>query len=354
MVMSVSRSKRKMDHIKHALSTGQSRLTGFDDITFVHQSLPNCSVEQVELSTKIGELALSSPIFINAMTGGGGDATYQINRKLAIAAKEANIPIAVGSQMSALKDPEEVKTYKVVREENKAGIIFANLGSEATVEQARAAVEMVEANALQVHLNTIQELTMPEGDRDFIGALSRIEDIVTHMDIPVIVKEVGFGMSMETVRKLQSIGVAAIDVGGSGGTNFARIENERRERYLSFFNTWGIPTAISIIEAKEKQPNLSIIGSGGIQDSLDIVKALALGANATGLAGRFLKALVEKGLDSLIEDIEDTKEDIKIIMTALGVTTIADLQKVPLVISGSTHHWLTERGIDTKKYSYRE
>lgn len=351
--MNVTRAKRKADHIRHALKTGQDLQTGFDDIAFVHQSIPDCSVEQVKLSTKIGELYLSSPIFINAMTGGGGEATYQINRKLAIAAREANIPIAVGSQMSAIKDPTEVQTYQVVRDEYPDGILFANLGSEATIDQAKAAVHMIRANALQIHLNTIQELTMPEGDRDFTGTLKRIERLVREIEVPVIVKEVGFGMSQETVRKLETIGVTMIDVGGFGGTNFSKIENERREQLLSFFDSWGIPTVNSIIEAKEASSKLAIIGSGGIRNSVEIVKALALGTSAVGMAGKFLKVLIDGGVESLADEINRTKEEITILMTALGAKTIPDLERTSLVISGPTHHWLTERRIDTKKYSNR-
>ncbi|MFB6465990.1 type 2 isopentenyl-diphosphate Delta-isomerase [Cytobacillus sp. Hz8] len=349
----MSRSKRKWEHIQHALSTGQKRLNGFEDIAFVHQSLPDSSVNLVSLNTKIGELSLSSPILINAMTGGGGERTKQINRNLAEVAKVTGVALAVGSQMSGLKDPSEVETYKVIREVNPKGLIFGNLGSEATVEQARKAIEMIEANALQIHLNTIQELTMPEGDRNFIGALTRIEKMIQQIEIPVIVKEVGFGMSRETVQLLQSIGVTAIDIGGFGGTNFAEIENKRREKSLSFFNEWGIPTVVSIIEANEDSHEIDIIGSGGLQSSLDIIKALALGANATGLAGYFLKVLVKEGMESLIKQIEQTHQELMIIMTALGAKSIQELKNIPLVIFGDTHHWLNERGIDTKKFSQR-
>lgn len=349
----MTRSKRKWDHIQYALSTGQTRLSGFDDITFVHQSLPDVSVNQIQLASQIGELELSSPIFINAMTGGGGENTYQINRDLAQVAYRTNIAMAVGSQMSALKDPEERKTYEIVRQENPTGIIIGNLGSEATPEQAKAAVDMISADALQIHLNTVQELTMPEGDRSFVGALNRIDKIVQSLNVPVFVKEVGFGMSMETAVKLSSVGVSAIDVGGFGGTNFAKIENERRDRTLSFFNQWGIPTAVSIIEAKESQSELSIIGSGGIQTSLDMLKALSLGASAVGLAGYFLKILLKSGKDSLENEISEIKNELIMMMTALGATTVSDLQKAPIIISGSTHHWLNERGIQTSKYSQR-
>jgi isopentenyl-diphosphate Delta-isomerase len=349
----LTRSKRKWDHIQFALSTGQSRDTGFDDITFIHQSLPDRSTEQVSLDTMIGELSLSSPLFINAMTGGGGERTEHINKQLAIVAKETKVAMAVGSQMSSIKNPSEINTYKVVRKENPDGLIFANLGSEATVEQALQAVDMLEANALQIHLNTIQELTMPEGDRDFTDALLRIEEMVNKIPVPVIVKEVGFGVSRETAKKLTQVGVSIVDVGGFGGTNFAKIENERRNRLLAFFNSWGIPTAVSIAEVKSAFPELTVLGSGGIQSSLDIVKALSLGASAAGLAGYLLKIVLSEGIEATIKEIEEMKLEIGVMMTALGARNMEELQMVPLLIEGKSHHWLNERGINTKFYSNR-
>jgi isopentenyl-diphosphate Delta-isomerase len=349
----VSRSRRKWDHIQYALETGQKRLTGFDDIKFVHQSLPDTNLESIKLQSKIGELTLSSPIFINAMTGGGGEQTYQINRELAIAAKETGIAIAVGSQMAALKDPVERKTYEVVRKENPHGIILANLGSEATLAQAKAAVDMIDADGIQIHLNVIQELTMPEGDKDFTGALKRIEELVQGLEVPVIVKEVGFGISAETASALASSGIRFTDIGGYGGTNFASIENKRRRRELSFFEDWGIPTAASLVESKTAVPQMSFIASGGIQSSTDIVKALSLGADAAGIAGFLLSILVEHGTDSLIEEIMRMKEEISIIMAALGASEIEKLRNSPLIIAGDTFHWLEQRGINTKKFSQR-
>lgn len=342
-----------MDHIQHALTTGQVRQTGFDDVMFVHQSLPNLSTTDIQLNTKIGELTLSSPIFINAMTGGGGKRTWEINKALAEVANICDVGLAVGSQMSAIKDQDEANTYKIVRKANPDGQIFANLGSEATVEQAKQAVDMLEADALQIHLNVIQELVMPEGDRDFTGALGRIDRIVNSLNVPVIVKETGFGISRESAMKLVNVGVSIIDVSGFGGTNFSKIENERRTQRLEFFNNWGIPTAASIAEVKHAVPGTSIIGSGGIQKPMDIAKAVALGASAVGMAGYFLKVFMEEGQEGLIQLIHQTHDELRWMMTALGASTIDELQQAPIMITGETYHWLTQRGVDCSAYSNR-
>ncbi|MBA4536065.1 type 2 isopentenyl-diphosphate Delta-isomerase [Bacillus aquiflavi] len=350
----MSRKKRKSDHLHYALKKGQKGLSGFEDITFVHNSLPESSLSEIKLNSRIGELSLSSPIFINAMTGGGGKKTYEVNKQLGFVASQTGLAIAVGSQMSAIKDQSERKTFEVVREQNPNGIVIGNLGMEATVDHAKMAIDMIGADALQIHLNVIQELTMPEGDRCFKGVFERINDIVTSVNVPVIVKEVGFGLSMEAVRLLSALNICAVDIGGYGGTNFAEIENERRARMLTFFNEWGIQTTSSIVEAKTITNSLTIIASGGIQTSLDIAKAISLGADAVGIAGFFLKLLVEKGTEGLIKEIQLLNEELKFMMTALGVKNIAELQNIPLVITGETHHWLTERGIDTTLYSRRK
>nr|WP_263325892.1 type 2 isopentenyl-diphosphate Delta-isomerase [Neobacillus sp. Marseille-Q6967] len=349
----MSRSERKWDHIRFALENGQQRLTAFDDVQFIHQSLPNIDVSDVSLHQKIGGLSLSSPIFINAMTGGGGEKTYRINKQFAQIAKVCGMAMAVGSQMSAIKDTAERYTYEIVRKENPSGIIIANLGSEALPDHAKMAIDMIEANAIQIHLNVIQELTMPEGDREFSGALRRIEEIVRKVDVPVIVKEVGFGMSKETVQKLSDIGVSIVDIGGYGGTNFAQIENKRRSKSFTFFNEWGIPTAVSIFEASNAEREVSIIGSGGMMSGIEIAKGLAAGANAAGLAGYFLKILIDEGIDSLYEEILLLQNELTMIMTAVGAKSINELQKAPIMITGQTFHWLSQRGIDTKKYSQR-
>ena len=353
MITLTLRSVRKNEHIAHAIETGQEKKHGFDDVQFVHQSLPNMNSERVDISTTIGELVMSSPIFINAMTGGGGERTKDVNQRLAEVAKHANIGIAVGSQMAAIKNVEERESYSIVRKVNPKGVIIGNLGSEATVEQAKTAVDMLEANALQIHLNVVQELVMPEGDRDFSGAIDRIEKIVNALPVPVIVKEVGYGMSKEAAKKLADAGVSIVDVGGFGGTNFSKIENMRREKVLQFFNDWGIQTTSSIVEVVKSQPFMHVIASGGIQNALDIVKSLSLGATATGLAGYFLKILLDDGEEALVKEIESMHSEIKMLMTALGVENVNELKKVPLVISGPTYHWLKQRGFSTEEYSQR-
>jgi isopentenyl-diphosphate Delta-isomerase len=349
----VSRSERKWDHIRYALENRQTHSSAFNDIKFIHQGLPDIGLIDVGLDHEIGGLCLSSPIFINAMTGGGGEKTYQINKELAIVAKNTGLTMAVGSQMASLKDKTQKYTYEIVRKENPTGIIIANLGSEATSDEAKAAIEMIEADALQIHLNVIQELTMPEGDRNFSDALKRIESIVNEVTVPVIVKEVGFGMAKETVHSLSSIGVKIVDVGGSGGTNFAEIENKRREKSLSFFNQWGIPTGVSILEAASVSNNVSVIGSGGFMSAHDIAKGIAIGADAIGMAGYFLQILVRDGLEVLQKEIEALHYELTMIMTALGAKTISDLKKAPLIISGESYHWLNQRGIDTQSFAQR-
>ncbi|WP_332693489.1 type 2 isopentenyl-diphosphate Delta-isomerase [Halalkalibacter lacteus] len=349
----MSRATRKLDHIHHALSTGQDLTHGFEDIAFVHNSLPEMNLEHINLSSQIGELTLSSPIFINAMTGGGGEKTKKINEQLAEVAAQTGVGIAVGSQMAALREEKHRQSFQVVRKIHSKGIIFANLGSEATVEQAKRAVDMIEANALQIHVNVIQELVMSEGDRDFTNTMSRIENIVHGIEVPVIVKEVGFGMSKETVETLASVGVFAVDVGGFGGTNFSKVENKRRQRRLDFFNEWGITTTSSLLEAYHANTNIHVFASGGLQSALDLAKAIALGASAGGFAGYFLRILLEKGQEALLNEVKQLEEDLRYILTALQAINPLELRKKSIIISGDTYHWATQRGFRVSTLSRR-
>ncbi|SDO94992.1 type 2 isopentenyl-diphosphate Delta-isomerase [Halobacillus aidingensis] len=338
----MSRSERKIDHIRHAISHEREIHNHFDDIEIVHQSLARLNFEDIQMNIQVGELYLSSPLFVNAMTGGGGEETMAINRNLAIAAKETGIGMAVGSQMSALKNVEERKTYEIVREMNPEGVIFANVGSEATLDQAREAVRMLHADALQIHINTLQEMIMPEGDRDFSQRMHRIQDIIDHIDVPVIVKEVGYGMSKETADTLYQMGVRHLDVGGRGGTNFSRVENMRRERAYTSFNNWGIPTPVSVLETSISD-DLHVFASGGVRNGLDGAKAMVLGAKGFGMAGSLLKILVNEGREALTEEIHHILHEFKIAMMLQNALHPKKLNGKPHVMLGYTKQWYDQR-----------
>jgi isopentenyl-diphosphate delta-isomerase len=244
---------------------------------------------------------------------------------------------------------------------NPHGIVFGNLGSEATLEQAERAVEMLQADALQIHLNVMQELIMPEGDRNFTGMLERISLITERIGINVIVKEVGFGIAQESATALFQAGIKILDVGGAGGTNFAAIENARRSLPMDWLNDWGCKTAVSLLEVLNAvkgmevptRNHISVIGTGGIRSSLEICKALALGASAVGIAGTFLKTLRSEGTSALINQIAAFHQELKLIMTALGAPTIQDLWNVPVIITGETAQWCDLRGVDLRQYAGR-
>ncbi|MCF6093523.1 type 2 isopentenyl-diphosphate Delta-isomerase [Microaerobacter geothermalis] len=349
----MSRELRKAEHIRLALSTEEQIFgNGLNDIQFVHNCIPNINLDEIRLNTIIGELVLSSPIILNAMTGGSKE-SEKINQSLAIVSRELDFPMAVGSQMAAVMDPSLASSYSIVRKENPNGILFANLGSEATIEQAKVAVEMIEANAIQIHLNAVQELVMPEGDKNFKGMIERLRRIIEEMPIPVIVKEVGFGMAREEILLLSQIGADAVDIGGFGGTNFAQIENKRRnENPFPLFNQWGIHTAESLLEGRGC--HVQLIASGGIYHGLDVAKAIALGADAVGIARPFLKSVYESGIEEAIKKGKSILDELRLVMAALGISNIQELKRTPLVIMGKTAEWAKLRGVDIASFARRK
>ncbi|WP_053219384.1 type 2 isopentenyl-diphosphate Delta-isomerase [Virgibacillus senegalensis] len=339
----MNRKQRKLEHIKYAIESNREGWSPFDDMEIVHQSVTSLHWEDIDLHTNVGGLALSSPLFVNAMTGGGGSKTEKINAQLAAAAAESGIGMSVGSQMSALKDAEEEPSYRIVRKENPNGIVFANIGSEATLKQAQRAVDMLEADALQIHLNVLQELIMPEGDRDFRQMEKRVEAIVQNIPVPVVVKEVGHGLSKETAIRLHELGVTYLDAAGMGGTNFSKVENRRRKDPLSVFDNWGIPTPASVKEIKAALPEAHVLASGGIRNGMDGAKSLILGAEAFGMAGSLLKILLEDGVDSLVGRIASIHHELKIVMLLLECRQPAQLAGKPYVVSGHLKDWFEQR-----------
>ncbi|NMA92852.1 MAG: type 2 isopentenyl-diphosphate Delta-isomerase [Firmicutes bacterium] len=340
------RLRRKDEHLFFA----QGQRPGFADFTdihFIHNCLPELNIQGVTICTSLLGKVHRSPLFINAVTGGTRRAS-KINADLAWVAKKSSLPMAVGSQLVALDYPPAIPSFKVVRQVNPAGEIWANLGGYATPEQARRAIEMVNADALQIHLNVPQELAMAEGDTSFRGILNRIAEIVVQVNVPVIVKEVGFGIAREEAQELKKIGVAAIDVGGKGGTNFIKIEQSRQSKALyPSLQDWGLPTAITLIESLTATGGkVDIFAAGGMASALNIAKALALGAAGIGLAAWPVYILLKEGRTALLRKIQALEQELRAIMLLVGAADIAKLQEVPLVITGFTAEWLRQRGLD--------
>nr|WP_246369216.1 type 2 isopentenyl-diphosphate Delta-isomerase [Listeria rustica] len=338
------RSRRKDEHITLAYGQYDDHSTAFQDIRFAPQSLPNFHKEDVSLQTHFAEQQFDAPFYINAMTGGSAR-TKQLNQQLAIIARETGLAMAVGSQSAALHDADLISTYSIVRTENPDGPIFANLSADSSVDNARRAVDMLGANALQLHINVAQELVMKEGDRDFSNWLQAIEKIVAIQEFPVIVKEVGFGMSREVMEQLQDTGVKTIDIGGKGGTNFAKIESDRRrDEAYQFLEDWGFTTAESLLDCQNS--SVEILASGGIKTPLDIVKSLALGAKSVGVAGAVLHQLKKTDVEQTSQMLLDWKSELRSVMTLLGAKSVPELTQKSLLIQGKLHQFATLRHVN--------
>lgn len=344
---------RKDEHVSLARAFHQKpKENDFDDVRLIHSSLVNTRPEEIDLSTEILGLKLSAPFYINAMTG-GSEKTKKINHDLAIIARETNLMMATGSVSAALKDPNVADSYTVVREVNPNGLILGNMGAGRTSNDAKKIVDLLQADGFQIHLNVPQELVMPEGDRDFHEWSKNIAETVQQLAVPVIVKEVGFGMNRETIQQLQALGVKAVDVSGRGGTSFSQIENARRKkRELNYLDDWGQSTVISLLEAQEIN-DLTILASGGIRNAYDIFKALCLGAKAVGISAGILDHLISNGIDATVEMIEDWKIQLRRLYLMTDKATTADLVHNPIILSGAPKEWCEARGIDYKKLALR-
>ena len=337
------RKYRKREHIENYLRSSYTGNPLFDDVLLMHNSLPECDFYEVDTSTMFLNKKINFPLMINAMTG-GSEFTEDINRDLSLIAKEFNLPMAVGSQTLAMEDKDAIKSYQIVRENMKDGIVLGNLSGRATVDEAKFAVEMIGADGLQIHLNPAQELAMDEGDRTFRGILTNIEKIVASLDVPVIVKEVGFGMSKEVVKRLYDSGVRIVDVSGYGGTNFMEVENLRNpENDISELYSWGIPTAMSVIGAKSLElDDLQIISSGGVRNSLDIAKSIAIGADMVAISGEILSYLIHGGYEYTMQYLAGLIYKTKIVMTLTGSKNIEELKETKYFITGRLKDLLCE------------
>lgn len=359
---------RKDAHIALAQEQYHSHANaGFDDIRFVPNALPQLSVESVDTSVSVFDNAAvwSYPLYINAMTG-GSEHTRSINASLARVAAKTGVAMASGSLSAALRDSSLASTFSVIREENPNGFVMANVSAGASVSDAMRAVDLLEANALQVHLNAAQELVMPEGDRDLSSWLENIENIeqivsaassVSAAGVPVMVKETGCGLSAKNVEMLRNVGVRYVDISGRGGTNFVSIENARRKfGDFDYLADWGFSTVESLLDvlhsscvckSSSNQNSLSVFASGGIRNPLDVLRALSLGARSAGVAGEFLHTLMCSGEDALLQQITSWQSQIRTLMALLGRKTVDDVRlHTSVLLSGAAADFAKLRGVN--------
>ncbi|HKQ61432.1 MAG TPA: type 2 isopentenyl-diphosphate Delta-isomerase [Candidatus Polarisedimenticolaceae bacterium] len=325
---------RKAEHIRLALEERmQLERNFFEEYAFEHQALPEIDFDEIETTTSFLGRPLAAPLLISCMTGGTDDAR-RINRNLAQGAQEVGIAVGVGSQRKALEDESKAESFRI-RPLAPTVPLLANLGAVQLnygygLDACRRAVEQIEADALVLHLNALQEAIQPEGQRNFKGLLPKIARVVRELGVPVIVKEVGCGLSAATGRALLEAGVTIVDTAGLGGTNWARIEAARANdvELGERFAGWGIPTPESIAELRGV-PGLTVIGSGGVRDGIDVAKALALGADLAGMAYPFLQAANRSAAD-VAAKIRRTIQELKICMFCAGARTTAELRQAPL------------------------
>jgi isopentenyl-diphosphate delta-isomerase len=308
-------------------------MTGFERFRFVHNALPEVNADEISTEAKLLDRTFSFPLFISSMTGGYADAG-PVNAVIAEFCEAENLPFGVGSQRAMLEDESLMDTFSVVREKAPNAFICSNIGGAQLIggldpKKITKLIDSIKADAIIVHLNPLQELMQPEGDRGFKGILDGIEQLVEDTELPVIVKETGAGISEHTARRLLNVGVEVIDVAGAGGTSWAKVENFRSSNKTAnhHFDEWGIPTVecIQQLSKLEWERSFEIIGSGGIRSSFDIAKAICLGAHFTATAQPVIKAIKKNGYKGLEELFIGWKQDLETILTLLGCMDISQL-----------------------------
>lgn len=334
-----STSDRKQEHLDINLNRDvrSGLTTGLEKYRFIHQALPELDLAEINLQTRVFGKTLSSPLLVSSMTGGSKEAAL-INRRLAEAAQEMNLPMGVGSQRAALEENRWEASFQV-RELAPDILLFANLGAVQlnyglNADDCLRAVDMIGADALVLHLNPLQEAVQPEGDTNFMNLVEAISRVCQKLQVPVVVKEVGWGISHQAARLLRSAGVSAIDVAGAGGTSWTEVEMHRAEdpyqkRIASHFLNWGIPTAESIMMVRSAVPDLPIFASGGLRTGLDIAKCIALGAALGGMASPLLKA-ASQSTSHVIDTMKMIQQEIRITMFAAGIKDLPELTQVSL------------------------
>jgi len=340
-------ANRKSSHVDIVLNrkVDYSKSTGLEKYEFVHNALPEVNYDEIHTDCQFLSFSFSAPIIISSMTGGFKRAAY-INSSLAEICKEMKIGMGVGSQRQALENTEYLESYRIVRKVSREIFVMSNIGAAQVanglaLENVRRILDMVEANAIAVHLNALQEFIQQEGDRNFRGVLDGISALVRNAGIPVIVKETGAGISAEVAGRLIDVGVSVIDISGAGGTSWAAIEMFRQSRQeigKKFWN-WGISTADALVQVNSlpARKKISIISSGGIRDGIDVAKSIALGADMCSAAQPFLKALERGGLRRLEKEVEVWIEELKGVMFLTGSRNLELLREAKMTASGSMY-----------------
>lgn len=380
-------ARRKDDHLRLAMAQHTpDRPRDYDHVTFVHHALAGGASDAVSLASPA--FGWPVPLYVSGMTGGTEQAT-RVNRGLGVLGRETGLPVAVGSMGIVLREPETAASFTVVREENPDGFVLANTNANVTGAQAAHLVDVLGADALQVHLNAPQEIAMPEGDRDFSRWADAVAEIVAAAGVPVVVKEVGAGLSRGTIAVLRDLGVAAVDVAGRGGTDFGAIESARRpESERAYLAGWGQSAVTSLLEAagldgvgrassglasgvagtaalgtgglatglpgsSGPAAGVALLASGGVRHALDVVRALALGADAVGVAGTFLHTLLEDGPDALVALVQRWLSEIRDLMALLGADDVPALRRTDVLLSGPVREYAELRGLDVTAYARR-
>ena len=357
--------KRKLRHVRVSLEENVETdiATGFEDIRLIHRALPEIDLDEVSTETTFFGKKLAAPLIISAITGGTSEAA-EINEVLAEVAEEKQIGISVGSQRIAIAQPETIPTFSVVRERAPSTFVMGNLGCPQLslgwgVTEAQKCIEMIDADALALHMNPLQEAVQVDGDTNYRGVYEKIKELNKNLDTPLIMKETGAGIAWEDAVKMQKAGASGLEISGVGGTSWSAVEyhiakevNKKEMEYLggALWN-WGIPTAISVVETTQKT-DLAVISSGGIRTGVEIVKSIALGAQVGGIAKPFLEKAIE-GRDALAEHVENIIREIRVAMFLVGAKNLDELNNVPVLVMGKTSEWLRLRGFDPSSYARR-
>lgn len=320
---------RKDDHIKYALEQTPG-YNSFDEMELIHRSLPEYDLDEIDLSTHFAGRDWEFPFYINAMTGGSPKGKV-INEKLAQIAETCGILFVTGSYSAALKNPAD-DSYRVAKE-RPALLLATNIGLDKPYEAGQQAVSDLQPIFLQLHVNLMQELLMPEGEREFRAWKHHLKDYADSLSLPIVVKEVGFGLDRRSLEAARAMGVKTFDISGRGGTSFAYIEN-RRSGQRDYLNDWGQTTLQALLNLQDLREETELLVSGGVRHPLDIIKALVLGAKAVGLSRTMLELIEDHSVDEVVAILNGWKTDLRLLMCALSCRNLEELKQVPYLLYG--------------------